>query len=77
MRWLNPFVWWRKRQRAIDRTILIPELLSQSVGPLQFAKAFALHASMDRAWRVEDWEFNLWERVLVARVRADLTEEKA
>ena len=61
VKWCNPLVWWRKMQRRMDRQILIPVLMERAGNSTLFAKAFALHVSMDTAWQVPDWQLNSYE----------------
>lgn len=73
LRRLNPFVWWRARQRAMDHAILIPYL--SPLSDADFAKAFRIHASLDSAWfAAEWWEYSERDRALIGRVMA-LPEE--
>lgn len=67
MRWLNPFVWWRRLQRAIDRQLLIPAIEANARDERIFALAFGMHVGVDSAWQVEEWELTRWERTLVNR----------
>ena len=57
LKWLNPFVWWRRRLRKIDMNVLLPAIEKRASGDKgKIARAFALHISRDPAWNVESWE---------------------
>lgn len=62
LRWLNPFVWWRRLQRRMDRTLLFPAFIELGASQSDFALAMAYHMKLDLAWQVPDWEFTAWER---------------
>jgi hypothetical protein len=42
--------WWRRLQRAIDRRILLPQLIAQADSKQQVVFALGLHASVDPAY---------------------------
>lgn len=66
LRRLNPLVWWRARQRAVDHAILIP--IIAPMGDAAFAAVFGAHAAMDPAWRnAEWWEFSERDLALIHR----------
>lgn len=58
---LDLVMWWKKAQRMADRRFLIPALEAQCKDDFQLCAAFALHMAYDRAWQVEDWQFDQWE----------------
>ena len=73
VRWLNPLVWWRRQQRAIDREVLIPAMLKAANGNMTMVSAmFAYHVSMDRAWQVDDWELTDREMTWIVRMMSHL-----
>lgn len=42
--------WYRARQRELDRTLLLPSVMSQAADREQAISALMVHASMDPAW---------------------------
>lgn len=47
---LNPFKWWRRRRREIDKRILFPAIREMSISREQFDLAVWRHISIDEAW---------------------------
>lgn len=72
-RWLNPAVWWRRRQRAVDLAILWPVCLREAESRASALYVFGVHMAACPAWTAAAlWEFTGAERRFIEEVRTEI-----